>query len=527
MRGFLRILAALVLLAFAIGFNVGLVDIRLDELNYLLGKVAREQDAGRTLNIVAKYELIKRRMEKGGEADMENYELEARIQALTSGDQLKDDKAEVGRKIYLAPVRLVLDGIRLAMGKQLVKPKEENKILDVLEIGYFWERTRKYPDAIKIYDKVLTMPGVSPEVRSAVLIHKAFCHSMMSEYKTSKNIYERIIHQYPETEAGMLSWKLLDFITSMEEKRERVEKQRLTDFEQAKRYYMVMDYRNAIKYFSKALGGKLSRKLGAEAHYFKGRAHEELGETEEATLEYRGVIRDGASRQWAREANRRMLMLGEFYASKKKMAEEARKQLAEYQDEQFTRKMDELAALVEESSIRGEIQKTLVGQSGGPGKADEELLAMIDEIEIGDLDLDGSKKRKEELEKMKARLSRDGASVSKAKVRELKRQIALSENPYRRASHLKETIDGNAGQLRYLYNRRLRRGAAISGKLNVRMEIEADGKVGNVRVAGSTMGDPTFEKQVAAKVANWRFKPVPDSLGSITVTYPFEFHEEQ
>jgi outer membrane biosynthesis protein TonB len=51
--------------------------------------------------------------------------------------------------------------------------------------------------------------------------------------------------------------------------------------------------------------------------------------------------------------------------------------------------------------------------------------------------------------------------------------------------------------------------------------------VGHVSIASSTIGDPAFEQEVVGKVATWHFRPVPDSLGAVTVTYPFEFYEER
>jgi hypothetical protein len=40
------------------------------------------------------------------------------------------------------------------------------------------------------------------------------------------------------------------------------------------------------------------------------------------------------------------------------------------------------------------------------------------------------------------------------------------------------------------------------------------------------MGDKEFEKSIVERISTWRFKAVPDSLGELTVNYPFEFDEE-
>lgn len=527
MSSFIRIFSGLLLVVITVLFNIGLVDIRFEEINYLLGKVALDEDASNAFSIVAKYELIKRRMELGEEST-ENYELEARIQALVSGDQFTqtgDDSHK--RKRYLVPVRIFLNAIRFLLGKEFINPKEEDEIIRVLEIGYFWERNRKYPEGIKIYDKVLGMSELGEDVRSAVLLHKAFCHSMMSEYSNAKDIYERVINMYPNTEAGIISWKLLDFLESIEEKRAEVTRTAATDFEKAKQYYLVMDYRNSIKFFSIFLRNNPEDGRVPEARYFKGRSHEEIGETEEAVEEYRATIKIDKTKRWAREANRRMLMLGEFYAHKKKMAEEAQKQLAAYQDGSFMNKVDRFKEMMSESSIREELLKEQ-GKKGKKDLVDKDVMDLINSI--GDLDLTGEKDRKKalekEMEKFRQELIASGIKSEK-QIKEFERKKALRENPFRRPSVLKKTIDGNVNQLKYLYNKRLRKGIQLSGKMLVEMRIEPGGGISSVKAVSSDMGDKAFEDEVLAKISVWKFKSVPDSLGALNIRYPFEFYEEK
>lgn len=191
MGTFFRLFILLLLPALTAFFNIGFIDIRIEEMNYLLGKIATVPDVSNSLGIIGKYELIKRRMMYGGESNS-NYEPEAKVQALTSGDGLTEGKSEWKRRLYRAPVRAVLNIIRVMMGKEIIDIKEEDKIINVLEIGYFWERNRTYTEAIKVYDQVLEQQNLQPEIMAAVMIHKAFCHSMLSEYEVSKRTYGKI-----------------------------------------------------------------------------------------------------------------------------------------------------------------------------------------------------------------------------------------------------------------------------------------------------------------------------------------------
>ena len=527
MTTFFRLTLFLLVFAGTALFNAGIIDIRFEEIRYLLGQIASTDDRSNTFGIVAKYELIKRRMQFG-EENLTNYEFEAKMQALTSGDIVDKKNAAITQKIYRIPVRFVLNSIRILLGKQVISPREEDKIFSVLEIGYFWERNRKYLEALKIYDKVLSAAQLVPEIRAAVLVHKAFCYSMLSKYDQAKKIYEEVINLYPSTEAGVLSWKLLEFINSMEEERASVQRTKLSGMNKARQFYLLMDFRNAIKNYSALLSGDRKPEVSAEARFYKGRSHEELGEVEEAMMEYRAVIRKDPTKIWARQANRRMLMLGEFYEQQKAVADEAKRQLEAYQDQMFIQNVEKYSSLVNKSSLKSELMKGQGFSDMTGSAANDSILRLINQI--GSLDMTGSERKdqekRKELEKMHRELVERG-TLSNAEIRELKRRKYLAENPYRRPSALKQFIDANSGELRYIYNKRLRTGIRLSGKMLIEIRILPSGGIGSARVLQSDMGDTEFEELITRQIRHWKFKAVPDSLGDMTVNYPFEFYEEQ
>jgi TonB family protein len=526
MKTAIRILLFTLLLGMTVYFNIGLVDIRVDEIRYLLGKIASQQDVTNTFGIIAKYELIKRRM-LYGEENITNYELEAKIQALTSGDQLEQEQNTWQIKLYRIPVRMMLNSIRFLLGKEIISPREDDKILHVLEIAYFWERNRNYNEATKLYNDVLTTRGLTNEIRAAVMVHKAFCLSMNGEYEASKLIYEAVINSYPNTEAGVLSWKLLDFIQSMEKERTNLDQTKLNDLDKAKQFYLLMDFRNAVKNFSIFLEKIPVPTMAAEARFYKGRSHEELGEAEDAMAEYREVMRIDSSKVWARQANRRMLMLGEFYSQKKQVADEARKQLTAYQDQVFMNNVDKYKSMVSNSSLRDELMKEPKQAQAKRNRADDSLLSLINSI--GDLDLTGEKEAKkhfEEIAKAQQELIASGR-LSPAEMKEIQRRQSLAQSPFRRPSLLKKVIDENSSELRYIYNKRLRAGVSLSGKMLVEIRIAANGSVTSAKVINSSMGDQTFEQEVMQKILTWRFAGIQEELGELTVNYPFEFTQEK
>jgi TonB family protein len=181
--------------------------------------------------------------------------------------------------------------------------------------------------------------------------------------------------------------------------------------------------------------------------------------------------------------------------------------------------------MMSESSIRDELIQSNTGKLT-KRSGDKDVMGLIDSI--GELDFTGEKDRKKkerEMEKFRQKLIAQGVK-SKEELRMLERKKVLTTHVYRRPSYLKKTIDGNTKQLQYIYNRRLRRGVQLSGKMLVEININPSGRIDRTSVINSNMGDTEFEKMILSKIKTWKFHSVPDSLGSLKIRYPFEFYEE-
>jgi tetratricopeptide (TPR) repeat protein len=174
---------------------------------------------------------------------------------------------------------------------------------------------------------------------------------MLNQYEEAKQIFKFIISNYPDTDAGILAWKLLDFLVAMEKKREMLEKEELSAFAGGKQRYFLMDYKSSITLFSGFLKQEPNNLEAAEAHYYKGRSHEELGEIEEALNEYNLVIRFDEDHKWALESNRRLFMIGEFYKDEPQIAERARDYLAAHKDYSFINNIEEYTESINSSYI--------------------------------------------------------------------------------------------------------------------------------------------------------------------------------
>ena len=324
------VVAILLLLVFF--FNRDILDIRLTELDYRLSEAARD-DQTSAAELLGRYELIRRRI-RNGEGDLDAYRLEARLASVredsmvSQGERLKDAGSSAGY--------LVLSGLRWALGKPRIVVTLEEETLSAVEEGYLLERGRKWEEAIAVYRRALEDPTLSDDVGATVRLHLAFSLSMIDEDLAARDVLASVSRQFPGTEFDIAARRLIAYLDSIlsDEPTEW-----LDTVEQGRVAYLYMQYDEAISLLDNYLDRKGPRPAEAQARYFKGRAHEELGEFPEAIQEY-GRVSFLDDEEWALQANRRMVMVGEFYADDQELARNARESLTSVEDARFLSTVD-------------------------------------------------------------------------------------------------------------------------------------------------------------------------------------------
>ncbi len=317
----IRALPLLLFLLFALFFNTNLVRVRVSELNYLLEDASGAQEVLNNSAILGRFELLKRRLEQG-ESRLENYELEARIQALTAPEKSFSSDSPAALGPLVRPLRAVLNGLRFMMGKGAIHPETEDATLGMLELAYLRERSRSYRQALNEYLRVLPEIAVGTELRATAMLHVAFCDSMLNSMTNARATLTDVISENPGKEQSLVAWKLLDFLDFLQQKRGVGLTGRPTDLDKARRAYLLVDYAASIDLLSEFIVAHEDDPRLAEAFYFRGRSHEELGELGPAIDDYRTVISHPAG-AWTREAQRRLFLLGTIYGQGEIVARDA------------------------------------------------------------------------------------------------------------------------------------------------------------------------------------------------------------
>ncbi len=512
----------LVLIASSLVFNYTLIDVRLDDLNFLLFSAAQSQDENRSLGMLARFELVRRRMERG--QDQQNdYVLEGRVQAvLASG--LDEAKVSSRGRYLKGPARFALNAIRLFMGKDLRHQETEtNKEDKVIEAAYFWERNRHYDKASAVYAGLLKNTGLSASTRRYILLHQGFCLAMVSKYGEAHQTYEELIRRYPESEAAVVAWKVLDFLDQIKRELKSLEGQSVSSFEKGKSLYLLMDYRGAIRAFSIMLQSLVVSPQTLEARFLKGRAHEELGESREALDEYKKIISLAPQSDWGREANRRIYILGEFYERDAEMTKLALQRIQEYRDANFFGRMKEYSNMIGENTQDKAMRSALQNESKKSGSS-----ISADDIEsmLKNIDLDGAIAAEKRIEQ-EAEAARKRADQDAATVLDVMREDNAMSHPFRSPAAIKEVVDKNLNELQYLYQRTLRSGKIFEGNIVLRIIVLPNGHIKDIEVLSNNTGNPAFVNQAVERVRSWNFSAVPAGVGEVSFLYPFEFRKQE
>ena len=98
---------------------------------------------------------------------------------------------------------------------------------------------------------------------------------------------------------------------------------------------------------------------------------------------------------------------------------------------------------------------------------------------------------------------------------------AASGNSLRSSAVIARIVNQRKQGIEYIYKKYLKTNPSLEGKVVVRFTIVASGDVSACSIVSSTMGNPSLESEIVARIMTWKFPPI--DVGDVTVVYPFVF----
>ena len=91
---------------------------------------------------------------------------------------------------------------------------------------------------------------------------------------------------------------------------------------------------------------------------------------------------------------------------------------------------------------------------------------------------------------------------------------------------IRQVIAGHHGEIRYCYERELRKSPELAGTVAVKFIIAPSGEVRSSEVAHSSARNPGLEECLVGRLGTWTF-PEPQGGGAVVATYPFMFKQAE
>ncbi len=505
--------------------NEVVIDYRMREFNRAMETLSQKYNASHTLSMLARFDLIRHRKDL---PDEDEAALELKMRALSATawvDTASASQHALGDRV----VGAVIGAVNFLLGKhQTLRPVSVRTRKD-LEVGFVYEQARKYDQAIRVYTRVLDGGGTGPDLQATLLLHRGFCLSLLSEYDLASGDFRRVETVAPGSEESETAKRFLATIQNLQQQLELAKKTRQSPLAYGRQLLQLADYTGALEQLGKALSQpELSSADRLEGRYLYARAQEEVGFDSSATAIYQELLKDHPESPFARKASRRLYLLGRVYENDKQLEQEALKKIKQYQDVKF---LDRL-----QNFTRVQLPENPLSAAkwhGLQSMPEKELSLPSDKLEkVNDSTLTQTAapptapKPREEAVALRA------DKIAEAEKAELRAQRAharrIQEDPLRREAIL-QVLSENQGELEFLYQKWLRKGAVFEGDLTVRIYIEPSGAVGNAEVVAekSTITVAPFIADILQNLRRWKFEPDPGAHGDLPVTFPLHFVSKQ
>lgn len=201
----------------------------------------------------------------------------------------------------------LINSIHYLVFKPLIYLASENEYLFDLQKAFYLEKNQKCNLASPIYESLeIKLRKTSSDDHAFVLLHLGYCNAMQGNQESAIKNLSSLLGEYTGTHFADSAQVMLNIISSNLKKEAKFEKNNLTHSELAKKYYGAALYKKTIQELNEI------ETLTVQEKFIKARSLERLGNLNEASNLYLEVVAEGDT-EIAKKANRRLLLIGNFY----------------------------------------------------------------------------------------------------------------------------------------------------------------------------------------------------------------------
>ncbi|NCN09836.1 MAG: hypothetical protein GW938_08330 [Leptospira sp.] len=244
----------------------------------------------------------------------------------------------------------IVNAVRFISFKPIINLSSNKKNTILLQYAFYLERTRRYKDASDKYkDLEKNLQNDSDEF-AFVLLHDGFCLSMLGQNTEAYIQLDKVYNLFPGTHYSENAKLLIDFLKESEIKKESLAGLKSNPSLYSKSLYLNGDYQEVLKELEKMPF------LTKDLSFIKARSLEELGRNETAIAEYIPLTRQTQDRNIAIKANRRLMLLSNYYEENKELAKLSQRNAINLGDNQAVKTIEESKDFQQEAKVIDIIQ---------------------------------------------------------------------------------------------------------------------------------------------------------------------------
>ncbi len=337
-------------------------DVRMDQLNNDIKLVAKVQEGNKSLHMLVKYTLIKKRARKQDEGQSD-YLLEASSELALPEiyEETEEEKKKETSWIREASLSTI-QFVNTIVGVEQMKVGGVSPDNIILQNAYVKERNRKYNDAISLYQKYRERKatGLSQSENNFIKLHVAFCHAQLGKFEKAIGILDNVISSYEDkgdtdNETLTVANQLVVIIKEFAQRESEVDQ---TDdlFEKGKQYYFLSRYDKSIITLGQFITAEQEDKDKLIAGmFYLARSYEETGNPTKAAELYERIRQIDPNSKYAKNSTQRALVMGTIYNDKneevKKIIDNVKKG-SNYTDLDFLEKVESYKKINEEAAYQ-------------------------------------------------------------------------------------------------------------------------------------------------------------------------------
>ncbi|MCW7462651.1 tetratricopeptide repeat protein [Leptospira limi] len=270
----------------------------------------------------------------------------------------------------------VINSVRFLNLKSPLELEEQQKTIIRLQFAFYMERTRKYPIASKKYQELEeSITSTLSDEMAFALLHHGYCLVMMGDRDKAFVKLNKAIDLFPGSHYAENAALLISFLEDGQKKKEELKSKKKSPEELAYSLFQSGDYEETLRTLESLPS------LTNDQSYIKARSMEELGKTSNAVKEYIQLVKQKENKEVAIRANRRLLLIGNFYQENKSLVAFSKEEATKLGDTKAAENIEEGKSLVLKPVIIEKILKT-ENSSNLSKEETTELNQIKDEIKL-------------------------------------------------------------------------------------------------------------------------------------------------